>query len=613
MDPTEALLVEVHNLQEELSFLRKKVETVQLDNYDARLTTIQIEMSKKTKDYEELEAKFVQALNRQSVLAQEKLLFESKEQNLIVEYKTKLQDLQNYCDHLKHKRNKKHSKEKKSLFQKVLDVTEGPKNKVEKVEKHVEKVKEKNEKFEKTTKVPLVVPKNVTPPVSQNESIKQSDQIKSETPNLASTNPFADLTVEPQIKQNQELPAVLQTDLKKSETKQDGIGPNLASTNPFADTNGFTQVEPLKEQLPKLDVAPQYSLNPFSDTQNLPQTTESGVDIQKEIKHARQSETPNMNSTNPFADVTVAQDKSAPKFENLENTNPFAEPNISSSTPIDSSHQKKESKDSVVTTNLVTDQSLVSKSTPLTPIEKVGTPKKSRTPDKSPSKLLKAKKSVVVLKETTLVKSEIIGPSQNEIVEQMPVLKSFPVEKPQVVIHNEFEDFQVSSSSSSSSSSSDSEDTPTFNIEKLSSDNIELKKETVELKKKIEECEKKYLDYSNVMSKALDDKTLIVQTLQSRIFELENEKKALEFKHHQLENRIEEYTKSTSDEVEDNNMYLLVNGICVSLKLANPDFEDTTLSVATLNQKVKERKIPMCQWPLFIYNEFENEVGKSKV
>ena len=73
-----------------------------------------------------------------------------------------------------------------------------------------------------------------------------------------------------------------------------------------------------------------------------------------------------------------------------------------------------------------------------------------------------------------------------------------------------------------------------------------------------------------------------------------------------IESKIENYATATSDEIDENHRQLLLNGICVALKMGNPQFEMCLLSVSQLYDQITADNIPMFQWPLYVQSQFEN-------
>ncbi|BFU22692.1 hypothetical protein EHI8A_110130 [Entamoeba histolytica HM-1:IMSS-B] len=493
MDPVESLMIEIHSLQEEIGFLHQKIETLQLDNYDSRLTLMEIELSKKTVAYEELEEKYVQSLGKQSVLSKEKSLLETKEKYMLVEYQSKLQELQEWCENLK--------QENKAL--------------------------KSGKKFDKKQKITKGVIQPQPPQtIKKDESVIQN--------NNTQTNPFLDPSL------NQEL---------NNTTQQPSIQKNKIETNPFLDPS-LTQ-QPITTHEKTIET------NPFLDPSLNQQST---TPLQE-----------NEIQTNPFID-------SATKQQN-QNTNPFTDNSSQMLNPLNKTEKKE--------TNPFLDESLINQMT-----------QQNSTQPKS------------VSKGSSQVNVIIHSTSTNEIKEKVPEKKQFVLEKPQVVIKPEFSNFGVDDSSSDNEIITKSTNNQTKGFIELKEKNEVLKKENEKLKLQLTESIEKNNELESVMKRSIDDKTTIIQTLQNNIVTLENQLKQSTFKQKQLESKLEDYTKASSEEVEENNKYLLLNGICVALKMGNPDYEKTHLSVSTLFEQVKNKKIPLCQWPLYVSTTFDNEVNE---
>ncbi|EKE37733.1 hypothetical protein ENUP19_0247G0009 [Entamoeba nuttalli] len=491
MDPVESLMIEIHSLQEEIGFLHQKIETLQLDNYDSRLTLMEIELSKKTVAYEELEEKYVQSLGKQSVLSKEKSLLETKEKYMLVEYQSKLQELQEWCENLK--------QENKAL--------------------------KSGKKFDKKQKITKGV---IQPPqtIKIDESVIQNNNIQ--------TNPFLDPSL------NQEL---------NNTTPQPDIQKNKIETNPFLD--------PSLTQQPITTHEKTTETNPFLDPSLNQQSTTT---LQE-----------NEIQTNPFIDTSTKQQN--------QSSNPFTDNSSQMLNPLNKTEKKE--------TNPFLDESLINQMT--------------QQNSNQPKSVSKGSSQVNVIIHST---------STNEIKEKVPEKKQFVLEKPQVVIKPEFSNFGVDDSSSDNEIITKSTNNQTKGLIELKEKNEVLKKENEKLKLQLTESIEKNNELESVMKRSIDDKTTIIQTLQNNIVSLENQLKQSTFKQKQLESKLEDYTKASSEEVEENNNYLLLNGICVALKMGNPDYEKTHLSVSTLFEQVKNKKIPLCQWPLYVSTTFDNEVNE---
>ncbi|EDR22383.1 hypothetical protein, conserved [Entamoeba dispar SAW760] len=499
-------MVEIHSLQEEIGFLHQKIETLQLDNYDSRLTLMEIELSKKTIAYEELEEKYVQSLGKQSVLSKEKSLLETKEKYMLVEYQGKLQELQEWCENLK--------QENKAL--------------------------KSGKKFDKKQKITKDV---IQPPqtIKKDESVIQNNNIQ--------TNPFLDPS------SNQEV-----TNTTPSLPRQK----NKVETNPFLDPS-LTQ-QPITTHEKTIETNP--FLDPSLNQQPKTPLQENEIQTNPFIDTAAPQQSQN---TNPFIDVTVTQQQS-------QNTNPFIDNSSQKSDPLNKT-QKKE-------TNPFLDESLINQIT-------------QKNSDQ-PKSVSKSSSQVGVIIHST---------STNEIKEKLPEKKQFVLEKPQVVIKPEFSEFGVDDSSSDNEIITKNMSNQTKGVIELKKKNEVLKKENEILKLQLSESIEKNSELESVMKRSIDDKTTIIQSLQNNIVTLESQLKQSTFKQKQLESKLEDYTKASSEEVEENNRYLLLNGICVALKMGNPDYERTHLSVSTLYEQIKNKKIPLCQWPLYVSTSFDNEIN----
>ncbi|EDS88634.1 hypothetical protein EHI_024890 [Entamoeba histolytica HM-1:IMSS] len=82
--------------------------------------------------------------------------------------------------------------------------------------------------------------------------------------------------------------------------------------------------------------------------------------------------------------------------------------------------------------------------------------------------------------------------------------------------------------------------------------------------------------------------------------DFEQTKNHLESKIKQLEDRLKDVSNAKKEDIDENEKYLLLNGIIVTLKMANPDYADTSYSVSSLFNEIKKENVPLPQWPLFI-------------
>ena len=109
------------------------------------------------------------------------------------------------------------------------------------------------------------------------------------------------------------------------------------------------------------------------------------------------------------------------------------------------------------------------------------------------------------------------------------------------------------------------------------------------------------------MSKA----AIMEETEEKKINELENEIQKMEKEKEKttnyyeektkaLENKIKEMSSSKKGEIDENEKYLLLNGIVVTLKMANPDYQETSYSVSQLYNSIKKDNVPLTEWPLYI-------------
>ena len=114
---------------------------------------------------------------------------------------------------------------------------------------------------------------------------------------------------------------------------------------------------------------------------------------------------------------------------------------------------------------------------------------------------------------------------------------------------------------------------------------------------------------NSLMERNVEDKSKVIETLQQIIVNLETDLKHSQNKQKLLEDKLENYHQASTAEVEENNRYLLLNSICVVLKMANPQFNACKTSVQVIHERLNKDGIPMCQWPIYVQTLMENEIN----
>ena len=488
----ESFMQKIEELREEILYLRQKVETIQLDNYDCTLVLLQSELAVRTKLYDELDEKYIQSMNHRDVLMKEQSLFESRKKQLVVDYHAKLKELHDLCTMLRTE-NKFLRKQQKVGKSKI----EIPKNEIE----------EKENEKENDIDIPLNV-----------------------------------------INEN------LEHDFTHNETD-------------FSD-NVFTYEIP-KEHL--------------NENQN-------EDEMKKEIE-----------GEEIFDEVTQNE-----KYNNL----PLAEDDVEMLFLSQNENQMKGSKRE--------SKRFSQRNTPK------GTPKKRQ------SQLLLTEKDLVEMqqqnepKEVKQIGSKILGKSINETITDQFEYKPMEIMEPKLIMENEFEKYSMPSSYSPTENlylqqpdfleqqeleHKEMVDKLNKEIQELKQQNEELQKEKDEIKKQMNEIEKKSKEMNSLMERNVDDKSKVIETLQQIIVNLEEDLKHSQNKQKLLEEKLENYSKASTQEVEENSRYLLLNSICVVLKMANPQFNSCKTPVQRIHERLEQDGIPMCQWPIGVQSLLEGAIN----